>query len=632
MPDLSTTQTNTFTATGGIQTATVVTAGYYDITADGAQGGSDSNPEASGGLGAIASGEIYLAAGAVLTVVVGGEGGFGSAVGGGGGGGSFVIESNSNSGAVGFNVDINEVIAGGGGGASTEADGQGGLAGKTGGAGGEAAVYGGGGSFSYYSPGGAGGKSGAAGDGAPITIQGGGGGGGGFTGGIGDTAGAAGNGSVKGVSSASFAGGAGGGAGISGGTGGHGGFGGGGGGGGGSSGGGGGGGGGGGYGGGGGGEGHSSYGAPTGGTGGGGGSFVAADALDVSTAPATHSGNGSVTITFESSLCYLSGTRILTPTGERWVEDLTIGDRVVTRFGGVQPIKWIGRQTYAADAVRGNREQIPVHMRAGSLGENLPARDLYVSPGHSMLIDGTLVLAKFLVNGITITQDWLPETLDYFQLELQAHDCVIAEGTWSETFADGVGLRDLFHNVAEFHALFPDYRPPDELITLCAPRPQRGVALGTALRPIIERASAVVKPGKLRGHVDRVNGEWKLDGWAQDIEHPQLPVLLEVLVEGKVIGTVLACDFREDLLQALGHGNMSFVFESPVKLRRELLNSLQVRRAVDGALVPINKAIHPDDTVARVAHLPERDSAKRRLSLVANADDLSSFGVCVARK
>jgi hypothetical protein len=40
---------------------------------------------------------------------------------------------------------------------------------------------------------------------------------------------------------------------------------------------------------------------------------------------------------------------------------------------------------------------------------------------------------------------------------------------------------------------------------------------------------------------------------------------------------------REDLLQALGHGNKSFVFESPVKLRRELLRSLQLRRAVDGA-------------------------------------------------
>ena len=83
----------------------------------------------SGGLGAMASGDIYLAAGAVLKIVVGGAGGSASgySAGGGGGGGSFVIESNSGSGS----VDIDEVIAGGGGGANTQANGQGGLAGQT---------------------------------------------------------------------------------------------------------------------------------------------------------------------------------------------------------------------------------------------------------------------------------------------------------------------------------------------------------------------------------------------------------------------------------------------------------------------------------------------------------------------
>jgi hypothetical protein len=40
-----------------------------------------------------------------------------------------------------------------------------------------------------------------------------------------------------------------------------------------------------------------------------------------------------------------------------------------------------------------------------------------------------------------------------------------------------------------------------------------------------------------------VRGEWKLDGWAHDEAHPELPVLLEILLEGKVIGTALAMVF-----------------------------------------------------------------------------------------
>jgi autotransporter passenger strand-loop-strand repeat protein len=292
------------------------------------------------------------------------------------------------------------------------------------------------------------------------------------------------------------------------------------------------------------------------------------------------------------AICYLRGTRILTPTGERLVESLAIGDAVVTRFGGIQAIRWIGRQTYAAEAIREDREQIPVHLRPGSLGDRLPVRDLYVSPGHSMLVNGTLILAKSLVNGVTITQDWMPGTVDYYQLDLGTHDCVIAEGTWSETFADGEGLRDRFHNAEEFHAMFPEYRPPESLVALCAPRPLSGPALGARLQPIVARATAGCTPGPLKGFVDRVTGEWKIEGWAQDTDHPELPVLLEVLLEGRVIGTVLACDFRADLLKAkLGQGRCSFVFESPIKLRPDRLASLQVRRVSDKAGLPISSAM-----------------------------------------
>ena len=198
-----------------------------------------------------------------------------------------------------------------------------------------------------------------------------------------------------------------------------------------------------------------------------------------------------------------------------------------------------------------------------------------------MLVDGQLVLAWSLVNGVTITQDWSAPELHYFQIELEAHDCVIAEGAWSETYADGPGLREQFHNAAEFAALYPDHAPPDEL-SLCAPRPERGAKLDAVLRPVVARASSALKPGPLRGYIDRIEAPWAIIGWATDTDHPELPVLLEVLLEDQVIGTVLACDHRADLAEAgIAQGRCAFFMKSPVRLRPESLATLRVRRASD---------------------------------------------------
>jgi hypothetical protein len=219
----------------------------------------------------------------------------------------------------------------------------------------------------------------------------------------------------------------------------------------------------------------------------------------------------------------------------------------------------------------------------------LPKRDLSISPGHSMLINGVLVMATALVNGVTITQDDVPEEIHYYHLEFETHDCVLAEGAWSESYADTPGLRHQFHNVAEFHNIYPEYREP-EMETLCAARAGFGDVLEAALRQIASRALAGVEPGALRGWIDHANAG-TLEGWAQDIDHPELPVPLEVVIEGRVAGTVLACGYRDDLEKAgLGRGRCQFSFALPVKISRKIRRTIRVRRAIDGAEIHMSEA------------------------------------------
>ena len=264
-------------------------------------------------------------------------------------------------------------------------------------------------------------------------------------------------------------------------------------------------------------------------------------------------------ITTEQALCYLAGTHILTADGEKPVEDICTGDLVVTRFGGVRPVKWIGRQSYDSRFIHKNLEKIPVVISAGALGEGLPARDLYVSPGHSVLLGEVLVLAHALVNGVTITQPALAQVVSYYNIDFGTHDCVLAEGIWSESYADAPGQRNQFHNAAEFFALYPDDVPAEQLV-LCAERPEYGTALGEALRPVVARAGAGLEIGRIGGYIDIIAPD-EIAGWAIDHAHQELPLLLEIRLDDRVLANILACDYRGDLAEAgLCRGRCAFRF------------------------------------------------------------------------
>ena len=173
--------------------------------------------------------------------------------------------------------------------------------------------------------------------------------------------------------------------------------------------------------------------------------------------------NGAVTAT---PACYCTSTLILTDRGNVPVEALLIGDTVVTTSGEHRPIKWIGHRSYAGRFLAANLGMQPVRFRAGSLGDGLPQRDLLVSPEHAMFLDGLLIPACHLVNGTGIVQECALDRVDYYHVELDTHDVLLAEGAPSESFLDD-DSRGMFHNAAEFMRLYPDAPDPGRF---CAPK------------------------------------------------------------------------------------------------------------------------------------------------------------------
>ncbi|MEX3015212.1 Hint domain-containing protein [Gymnodinialimonas hymeniacidonis] len=170
-------------------------------------------------------------------------------------------------------------------------------------------------------------------------------------------------------------------------------------------------------------------------------------------------------------VCFVRGTRILTPEGERAVEDLSVGDRIVTRDHGVQPIRWIGATRLPAAALSARPELRPVRISADAIAEGVPARDLCVSRQHRVLVrdwraemlfgspEGVLTPAFTLINDKTIRPDDVAaDGVEYFHIAFDQHEVVYSEGLETESFhpaADTVSVLTEPQR-QELYAIFPE--------------------------------------------------------------------------------------------------------------------------------------------------------------------------------
>jgi hypothetical protein len=189
--------------------------------------------------------------------------------------------------------------------------------------------------------------------------------------------------------------------------------------------------------------------------------------------------------------CFARGTRILTTRGKMAVEDIAMGDRVVLARAGLvaaRPVVWVGHRKVDIKRHPNPEAVWPVLFRAGAFGPGLPECDVRLSPKHAVYAGGVLVPAELLVNGATVLQ--VPcDTVEYWHVELDQHDIVLAEGLAVESYLDN-GNRTAFENGGAFLQLHPDFAAKHWLDT-CVPLVLEGDALRLPRAVLRERALAL---------------------------------------------------------------------------------------------------------------------------------------------
>ncbi|MFG6083375.1 Hint domain-containing protein [Paracoccus litorisediminis] len=182
------------------------------------------------------------------------------------------------------------------------------------------------------------------------------------------------------------------------------------------------------------------------------------------TSPATQSVDLAIDNVSLDVTCFCTGTLIATPTGDVPIEDLRVGDLVMTADHGPQKIRWIGSSETLAKG-----KLAPVRICAAALGNGLPRRDLLVSRQHRMLVRSRIARNMFLAEEVLISAIKLTElpgilvdeslgAVTYFHMLFDSHEIVLAEGAESESLHTGPVAMAAIPDAArqEIYHLFPE--------------------------------------------------------------------------------------------------------------------------------------------------------------------------------
>lgn len=215
-------------------------------------------------------------------------------------------------------------------------------------------------------------------------------------------------------------------------------------------------------------------------------------------------------------VCFASGTLIETGRGPVAVEDLRVGDLVVTRDSGLQPIRWIGRRRLGVTALKRAPHLRPVRIRAGALGADLPRSDLLVSPQHRILVRSPIAQRMFCATEVLVPAKQLCEIdgfdiaadvaeVEYHHFMFDRHEVVFANGAEAESlYAGAEALKAVGPAArAEVLSIFPELAGvedgfvPHQARMLISGRPARNLAARHVRngKPLVERTQHPPRDG-----------------------------------------------------------------------------------------------------------------------------------------
>lgn len=200
--------------------------------------------------------------------------------------------------------------------------------------------------------------------------------------------------------------------------------------------------------------------------------------------------------------CFAGGTLLQATSGVTLVEDLVIGDALVTYSQRsdasdetTSKILQIFKRKITGKLLRRHPELLPVKIMAGALGSGLPKRDLCVSRQHRMLVQSKIAARMFgtsevLISAIRLTAlpgvfiDERTLSVEYFHLLFDNHKILIAEGAASESLFTGPEALKAVSPEAreEILMIFPELADDDY-----APEPAALIPSNKAQKQLIAR-------------------------------------------------------------------------------------------------------------------------------------------------
>jgi hypothetical protein len=134
-----------------------------------------------------------------------------------------------------------------------------------------------------------------------------------------------------------------------------------------------------------------------------------------------HVANGDYTSSFSVDLffnmvlggavvCFLEGTPVVTDQGEMAIESMTAQNTV-----NGKAVVGITKNTYTNDLVL---------LKQGALGESVPSQDTYVTKDHGIFLNGTMIKAEKLVDGVNIVKTNMGQC-NIYNVLLKTHEKMV---------------------------------------------------------------------------------------------------------------------------------------------------------------------------------------------------------------